>query len=259
MILHVRTTNISPVKETAILVVNGPAPLLLYQSPPILENLCISFNISSCLSKFHGQMAASLRSTCCRFHFFYFLIDFQWKLFGTDLATVCYIDMRFDHIVAPTTSSQVEKSVSTTLPETDPHIFYTGGAQVTRTEGHVTSSHQRPHFSLLSIFFVCVPSHFIDKSSPLTAANKYLDTLFLCFGHLKGVGGHVTCFEATWGDGSQVDTFMCHGSRVAPNLYGSLVEPPGEVPAVCVVIEATSSHTHFLGVSDKKNGEIMFI
>jgi hypothetical protein len=70
MILHVRTTNISPVKETAILVVNGPAPLLLYQSPPILENLCISFNISSCLSKFHGQMAASLRSTCCRFHFF---------------------------------------------------------------------------------------------------------------------------------------------------------------------------------------------
>ena len=59
---------------------------------------------------------------------------------------------------------------------------------------------------------------------------------------------------------------MCHGSRVASNLYGSLVEPPGEVPAVCVVIEATLPPTHIFffwgggeGSDEKKNGEIMFI
>ena len=100
---------------------------LLYQSPPILKKKPVYFLQSWCLSKFHVQMAASLHLLSAPFFFFfYFLIDFQWKLFGTELATVCYIDMRFDHIVAPTTSSQVEKSVSTTLSPRNrsTHILY---------------------------------------------------------------------------------------------------------------------------------------
>ena len=104
------------------------APLLSFTSHRPFwkkkKNLCISFNRGVCPSSTSKWPPLS---TCCRLHFFlYFLIDFQWKLFGTELATVCYIDMRFDHIVAPTTSSQVEKSVSTTLSPRNrsTHILY---------------------------------------------------------------------------------------------------------------------------------------
>ena len=131
---------------------------LLYQSPPILKKKPVYFLQSWCLSKFHVQMAASLHLLSAPFFFFYiFLLISSENYLGPNWRP-CVILTCDSTILSPRLRRHRWKNLcpQLSLPETDPHIFYTGGAQVTRTEGHVTSSHQRPHFSLLShLFLVC--------------------------------------------------------------------------------------------------------
>ena len=132
---------------------------LLYQSPPILKkkNLCISFNRGVCPSSTSKWPPLS---PCCWLHFFFFyifLLISSENYLGPNWRP-CVILTCDSTILSPRLRRHRWKNLcpQLSLPETDPHIFYTGGAQVTRTEGHVTSSHQRPHFSLLShLFLVC--------------------------------------------------------------------------------------------------------
>ena len=131
---------------------------LLYQSPPILKKkkTCVfpSIVVFVQVPRPNGRLSPPAVGSI---FFYIFLLISSENYLGPNWRP-CVILTCDSTILSPRLRRHRWKNLcpQLSLPETDPHIFYTGGAQVTRTEGHVTSSHQRPHFSLLShLFLVC--------------------------------------------------------------------------------------------------------